>query len=124
MRNLGMRVNLNNVIGVYACPEKELVENYLDILKALMELTRLEDATPSESRVIHGFLAWIDEISTKEVNEDEYKVKNASYVYANLNTGRNVIFLLCVPYEGGITTWRSDSATVKSMMKATPVQFD
>lgn len=101
MRNLGTRFNESNIIDVYGSDHEERLAATSVLVRALEAVPgRL---TPSEDRVISGFLAWYDSINSKH----PYRSTHPAYAYVNLNTGVNLLFLVAVPYEGCRGgTWR------------------
>ena len=91
MRNLGQRFSKSNVFNVYYASERQLALRRLrEAMQAGVHLT------PSEQRIVDGLESWFNQVDW----EWAYATKNVAYAYTNLNTGVNLLFLLCVPHEG------------------------
>lgn len=129
MRNLGMRVNCDNVLGIYfECNKRDDITHYftdgIAVLKALMEIEDGATPTPSERRILDGFWHWFESCTRAALKEEIFSPPNAAYVYANLNTGRNVVFLACRDYEGGITSSNFSGDWLRATQRTRPEQFD
>lgn len=97
MRNLGQRVNRNNVFEVYSSECRHAANTLL--LKA-MGAHFESSLTLSEARVLDGLQTWFNQIVFDKNGYPTYETINTVYVFTNLNSGVNLVFITRIPYAG------------------------
>lgn len=97
MRNLSQRVNRDNVFEVYR-PECRHAANAL-LLKAMGAYSE-SSLTLSGARVLDRLQTWFNQIVFDKNGDPTYETVNTVYVFTNLNSGINLVFITRIPYAG------------------------